>query len=72
MLLSATDFASRDIFIDYPFEGAMFRWDHEKQRVFRRFYREREVEIPQDSDLFTQAIIAGREITKDEYLSGRS
>ena len=67
ILLSSKDFRTRDIYIDYPFEDAKFRWDKDKQKVYRRFYGKEEVEIPHSSDLYNQAISAGKEITCDEY-----
>ena len=67
ILLSSKDFRRRDIYIDYPFEDAKFRWDKKAEKVYRRFYGQEEVEIPHSSDLYNQAISAGREITRDEY-----
>ena len=67
ILLSSKDFRTRDIYINYPFEDAKFRWDKDTEKVYRRFYGKEEVEIPHSSDLFNQAISAGREITQDEY-----
>ena len=67
ILLSSKDFRERDIYIDYRFEGAKFRWDKDREKVYRRFYGKEEVEIPHSSDLFNQAISVGKEITRDEY-----
>lgn len=67
ILLSSKDFRTRDIYIDYPFEDAKFRWDKDTEKVYRRFYGKEEVEIPHDSDLYNQAISAGKEIAREEY-----
>ncbi len=56
-----------DVYIDYPFENAKFRYEKQTNRVYRRFYGEAEDEIRWDSDLYKQAILSGREITRDEY-----
>ena len=69
ILLMPEDFQTRDIYIDYPFEHAKFRWDKDTQKVYRRFYGKDEVQIPWSSDLFRQAISAGKEISRDEYNS---
>lgn len=70
ILLVSKDFRTRDIYIDYPFEHAKFRWERDTEKVYRRFYGKREVEIPHTSDLFNEAISAGKEITRDEYYEG--
>lgn len=67
MLLMPEDFQTRDIYLDYPFENAKFRWDKDTHKVYRRFYGKEEVEIPWSSDLFRGAISAGKEITRDGY-----
>jgi len=70
ILLTSKDFRTRDIYIDYPFENAKFRWDKDTEKVYRRFYGKGEVEIPHSSNLYNQAISAGREINRDEYYRG--
>jgi hypothetical protein len=60
-------FKQGDVFIDYAFEDAKFRYDKQSGKVFRRFYGQSEVEIRPDTDLYNQAILAGRQITRDEY-----
>jgi len=61
------DFRKRDIYIDYPYEHAMFRWEKETESVYTRFYGKREVEIDHTSNLFNEAISAGEQITRDDY-----
>lgn len=60
-------FKKGDVYIDYAFEDAKFRYCKEDGKVYRRFYGQAEVEIRPDSDLYNQAILSGREITRDEY-----
>jgi len=62
-------FRSRDVYIDYPFENAKFRYERQTNKVFRRFYGESEDEIRWDSDLYTQAILSGSEITREQYFA---
>ncbi len=69
ILLMPEDFQTRDIYIDYPFEHAKFRWDKDTEKVYRRFYGKDEVQIPWSSDLFREAVSAGKEISRDEYNS---
>ena len=63
-------FAQRDIFIDYPFEEVMFRWDHVRQLVFRKFYGKVESgePVPHDNKLFNDALLYGNEISKEHYV----
>ena len=67
ILLSPEEFRNRDIYIDYPFEHRMFRWEKETQNVYCRKYGKREVEIHHTSEFFNEAISAGREIDRDAY-----
>jgi hypothetical protein len=67
ILLSSRDFRTRDIYIDYPYEDAKFRFERDTGKVYRRWYGKGEVEIPHSSDLFNQAISAGKEITREDY-----
>ena len=67
MILTADDFNNRDIYIDYPYEDAKFRWEHATKKVYRRFYGQKEIEIPHSSDLYHQGISAGKEISREEY-----
>ena len=56
-----------DVYLDYPFEDAKFRVEQSTGKVFRRFYGQAENEIRRDSELYTQARLSGRKITRDEY-----
>ncbi len=69
MPVSFDAFKTRDVYIDYPFEDAKFRYEKQTDRVYRRFYGESEVEIRWDSDLYKQAILSGQEITRDQYFA---
>lgn len=66
-MVSLDAFQSGDVYLDYPYEQAKFRFEKATRRVFRRFYGEQEAEIPPSSDLYNQAICAGEQITRDEY-----
>ncbi len=59
-----------DVYLDYPFEEAMFRYEHQTGRIFRKFYGEAEVEIDRTSNLFHEAISAGEQITAEQYSRG--
>jgi len=61
----------RDVYIDYPFEDVMFRWEHKTGKVFRKFYGQAEGEIPYSSNLFHEAISAGQQITAEQYTQGK-
>jgi hypothetical protein len=56
ILLSSRDFRKRDIYIDYPYEDAKFRWERDTGKVYRRFYGKEETEIPHSSDLFSRCV----------------
>lgn len=62
-------FAQRDVFVDYPFESVMFRWDHKQQKIFRKFYGEKEDANPIDhaNRLFNEALLGGEEISQTTY-----
>ena len=62
----------RDVYIDYPFEDVMFRWQCQTSKVFRKFYGEAEVEIDPTSKLFHEAISTGQLITAEQYAQGKS
>lgn len=69
MAVQLEAFKKGDVYIDYAFEDAKFRYDKGTGKVFRRFYGQTEVEIRSDSDLYNQAILSGRQITRDEYFA---
>lgn len=56
-----------NVYIDYAFEDAKFRFDKQSGKVYRRFYGEPEDEISPSSDLYHQAILSGLPISRDEY-----
>jgi len=62
-------FTKGDVYIDYAFENAKFRYEKQTEKVFRRFYGQAEVEIKPESDLYNQGILSGRQITRDEYFA---
>lgn len=67
-----TLFATGDVFIDYPFEMVMFRWDCAEQRIYKKFYGKEEIAEPvlHDGVLFNDALLSGKEITRDQYENG--
>lgn len=67
IMLTSEDFRKRDIYIDDPYDHAKFRWEKETDKVYRRFYGKREVEIDHTSDHFNEAISSGREIDREAY-----
>jgi hypothetical protein len=66
-MLTSEAFRKGDVYLDYPFEEAKFRWDKQTRKLYRRFYGKPEEEIPASSALFNEAIAAGTEITREEY-----
>jgi hypothetical protein len=62
----------QDVYIDYPFEDVMFRWECQTGKVFRKFYGDVENEIDRTSNLFHDAISTGAQITAEQYAQGRS
>lgn len=70
MAVQSEVFATGDVYIDFPQEDAMFRFDKASGRVFRRFdWDGEETEVPPSSDLFAQARIYGTVITAEMYFS---
>jgi uncharacterized protein len=65
-------FGREDIYVDYPFEEVMFRWDHTSRKVYRRFYDKAESgPVPHDNGLYNQALQFGDEIQRDVYIAGK-
>lgn len=64
-----TLFAVGDVFIDYPFEMVMFRWDSAEKKIYKKFYGKKETPepVPYDNRLFNEALLSGREMTRDQY-----
>lgn len=67
-------FRHADVYVDYPFESVLFRWDFLEKKIYRRFYGENESSepIPYDNRLFNEAICFGDEITREEYIKGKA
>ncbi len=59
-------FLKCDVYLDYPFEDVKFRWEKQTQKVYRRFYGEPEMQISHTSNLYHNAISAGKQITREE------
>lgn len=72
MGIELSAFASRDVFLDYDHEEVTFRWDHRTGTVFRKFYgvTESEQPVPADNRLYNDAVLYGREISKEQYEKG--
>jgi len=64
-------FNKKDVYIDYPFEDVMYRWDHVEEKIYVKFYGKDESEntVTFDNRLFNEALLSGNEISRDEYLS---
>jgi hypothetical protein len=60
-------FLKGDVYIDFPYERAKFRYEKDTGKVYRRFYGETEDEIPPSSNLYNQAICEGKQIAREEY-----
>ena len=66
-------FSKKDMYIDYSFEEVMYRWGHEEEKIYVKFYGEEEKSetIDHGNRLFNDALLSGLEITRDEYLRGK-
>ena len=66
-------FLHSNVYIDYPFETVMYRWDYKSETIYRTFYGEDEqiTPVPHDNSLFNEALLAGTLITKEEYDKGK-
>jgi hypothetical protein len=65
-------FGREDIYVDYPFEDVMFRWDRLAGQIYRKFYGKAETgPIPHDNRLYNDALLYGDEISRDVYLAGK-
>jgi hypothetical protein len=60
-------FRQGDVYLDYPFEDVKFRYEKQTGKVYRRFYGQAEQEVSYSSNLFRDAISAGKQITSEEY-----
>jgi hypothetical protein len=65
-------FKERDVYICYPFEAVMYRWDHSSRTIYVKFYGRDESPnpVPSDNRLFNDALLYGDEITSEEYRRG--
>jgi len=66
-------FAKRDVFVDYPFEEVMYRWDHKEKKSYRKFYGEAELPepVPHDNGMYNEALLSGDEISETAYREGK-
>lgn len=62
-------FQQGDVYIDYPYGDAKFRYEHATSRVFRRFNNREEVEVGYTNDLFRDAMRSGAQIDREHYFS---
>lgn len=60
-------FEQGDVYIDYPFEDAKFRYEHATSRVFCRFSNREEVAVGYTDDLFRDAMRSGTQIDREQY-----
>lgn len=60
-------FQRSDVYIDYPFEGAKFRYEHATSRVFGRFGQLEEVEVGYTNEVFRDAMRSGTQIDREQY-----
>ena len=66
-MVSLDAFDAGDVYIDFPYEDAKFRYEKRTRKVYRRFYGQAEREILPSSDLYHEAIAAARLITQEQY-----
>ncbi len=66
-MVSLEAFQAGDVYIDFPYEDVKFRFEKKTGKVFGRFYGEPEHEVPPSSELYHDAISAGKLITREEY-----
>lgn len=61
-------FSRGDVYIDFPQEEMMFRFDHASGKVYRKFYWDTtEQMIAQTSSLFTESLSYGTPVTREHY-----
>ena len=63
----ACAFSLGDVYIDFPFEDAKFRYDEATGKVYARFLGRPENEIESSSTLYHDARSSGALITRGEY-----
>lgn len=65
-------FNNEDVYIDYPFEEGMFRWDHAGRKIYRKLYGKAETRsVSHDNRLYNEALLYGEETTRDTYVAGK-
>jgi hypothetical protein len=69
MVVKMDVFEIGDVYIDFPFERAKFRFNKATHKVYLRFYGEGEDEVPWSHELFREAILSGMQITREDYYS---
>jgi hypothetical protein len=60
-------FQQGDVYIDYSFEDAKFRYEHATSRVFCRFNSREEVAVGYTDGLFRDAMRSGTQIDREQY-----
>lgn len=61
-------FQQGDVYIDYPQEEIMFRFDKASGLIYRKFYwRPAEDTVPQSSSLFMESLRYGQPTTPERY-----
>jgi hypothetical protein len=60
---------AEDVYVDYDYEGVMFRCDAGSRSIFRKFYGEAEHPLPIDhtNKLFNDALRFGERSRKEKY-----
>ena len=73
VIIRSERFKNEDIYIDYPYEDIMFRWDHIDKLIYKKFYCQKEYPepVPHDSELYNEARRFGKEITREQYIKGK-
>lgn len=63
---------TKDIYIDYPYEGVMFKRTCADGKINKKFYGKEESKsfVNFDNNLYTEALLTGVEITKEIYDKG--
>ncbi|QNK63586.1 hypothetical protein H7F33_03515 [Pedobacter sp. PAMC26386] len=66
-------FATHDLYIDYPLEEVMYRWDPIKREAYVKFYGAQESVGPvvQSNRLYKDTILFGDLISAEEYHIGK-
>lgn len=71
MGIPSAAFKAGDLYIEYAFEEALFRYEKDTARFFRKFYTQsHEHEVQHDSRLLCEAICSGVLTTAQRYVTG--